>query len=109
MLGFLAQESTIKDYLGQGSCACRAGAAPQRVVGQLLMLRMRTRATSAVWLLRCQSYLDKQIYQPCPQTSLHMYIQQLCMVEPAHYAAAAYEAKSMVAESTATLRDCKRS
>ena len=25
VLGFLAQESTIKDYLGQGSCACKNG------------------------------------------------------------------------------------
>ena len=37
------------------------------------MVRMRAAhtcrsATSAVWLLRCQSYLDKQIYQACPQT-----------------------------------------
>ena len=34
-------------------------------------------ATPALWLL-CQSYLDKQIYQPRPQTPLHMHIQQLC-------------------------------
>ena len=39
--------------------------------------------TSAVCL--CQWYLDRQIYQPCPQTLyIRTYIQQLCMVEPAH-------------------------
>ena len=42
--------------------------------------------SSAVWLLRMSVVFRQHIYQPCPQIHLHMYIQQLCMVEPAHYA-----------------------
>ena len=56
----------------------RGRAAPQEVVGQLLcgLKDAHARASAHTCLpivpppLLCQSYLDKQIYQPCPQTPL---------------------------------------